>query len=91
MEIEVEEETNWKTKDLETVCEGRHEKDEHQRGESTPLSRVGETHCLSNPIRKYKEIAGKKKIDKGMHIILYLVQLEFLLCLLHHGLREAFI
>lgn len=29
------EEINWKTgEDLETVCGGRHMKDEHQRGES---------------------------------------------------------
>lgn len=35
------EETSWKTEeDLETMCEGRHEKDDHQ-GERSTVSRIG--------------------------------------------------
>lgn len=38
-----------------------------------------------------KDIKLEEKEDKGMHITLYLVQLEFFLSLLHHGLGEAFV
>lgn len=55
-----EKQTNWKTEEnLETVCGARHEKEELQKG-------VEETHNLSNPRKKNKDVKQEAGEEEGV-------------------------